>query len=196
VQRRHVSSLNSTRCLSRTQASSSSSSSFNFLYSNTGRPMSSSNSTSKLEMSYKLRVKPLRYVQPPKSRTVSSYMPLFVAPQTRSSNVVRSIHTIFRRSTNTLEECGSLHTYHFLLRHKHTRQMWFASYTPFFVAPKTRSRNVVRFIHATFCRATITPVECSSPHTRHFLSRHKHARGCSSLHIRHLSSRHIHDRGM
>ena len=93
---------------------------------------------------------------------------LLVAPQTRSSNVVRSIHTIFRRSTNTLEECGSLHTYHFLSRHKHARRMWFAPRTPFFGAPQTRSRNVVRSVHATFCRATNTLVKCSSPNTQHF----------------------------
>jgi hypothetical protein len=108
---------------------------------------------------------------------LASYIPLLVAPQTRSSNVVCSIHTICRRSTTTLEKRGSLHIYHFFSRHKHARRMWIALYTPFFVAPQTRWWNVVRFIRATFRRATNTLVECSSPHTHHFSSRNKYGHG-------------------
>jgi len=77
---------------------------------------------------------------------LTSY-PLLVAPQTPSSNVVRFIHAIFRRATNTLEGCGSPRTRHFSSRHKHPRGTQFASYTPLFVAPQTSSWNVVRLIH-------------------------------------------------
>ena len=123
------------------------------------------------------------------------YTPFFVAPQTRSRNVVRFIHTTSCCATNTLVKCGSLHTRRFSSRQKHARGMWFASYTPLFVAPQSRPWNVVRLIHATFCRATNTPVdvvrfiyatfrratytivECSSPHTHHFSSRNKYDHG-------------------
>ena len=82
-----------------------------------------------------------------------------------------------RRATNTVVGIGWLRTRYYLWRHKDVCEKYLASDALLFVAPQTRSLEMVGFKRATIYGATNTFVENSWLWTRYYLWRHKHIRG-------------------
>jgi hypothetical protein len=100
-----------------------------------------------------------------------SHAPLFIAPQTRSWKMFPFTLATFYCATNTLVENASLHTRHFLSRHRIAREKCFAAPAPLFITPQTRSWKMLHCTRATFYRATESLLEKDTNSPQHKLLR-------------------------